>query len=163
MLIPRLDAMASHAARQFTDHKCPPREFCADPSLKGEGDRCRARERQRRTWNLFLRLARLDQGVLLKVSLEAALPVPIRLSFPGKERPEDVVHFVMDASGTSCFILDLATARYIYEEFTPEEQALFNKFEEKGEDAVTIIDSIIEKHSWYGGELPLLEPPMPTS
>jgi len=97
MLIPRLDAMASHAARQFPDHKCPPREFCADPSLKGEGDRCRARERQRRTWNLFLRLARLDQGALLKVSLEAALPVPIRLSFPGKERPEDVVHFVMDA------------------------------------------------------------------
>ena len=66
-----------------------------------------------------------------------ALDPDTRMTWPGKEGPEALVHFLMDASGTGLFLIDLATGRYIKLKFTPKEQELFNSFD-LGEDAVNI-------------------------
>ena len=92
--------------------------------------------------NLFIRLSIIHEGELLQVPLEAALPRPIRLTFPGAEDPSNRVRMVMDASGTGYFVLDLSTGRYLWEEFTEAENFWFNKFE-SGADA-----TIINKVQW---------------
>ena len=91
----------------------------------------------RRALNLLLRLSVLEKGKLLRMSFEMALDPDTRATWPGKEGPEAMVHFLMDASGTGLFLIDLATGRYIKLTFTQREQDLFNSFE-LGEDAVNI-------------------------
>ena len=53
------------------------------------------------------------------------------------ETADNHVQFVMDASGTGYFIIDLSTGRYLWEEFTEGENFWFNRFEE-GENATII-------------------------
>jgi len=91
----------------------------------------------RRALNLLLRLSVLEKGKLLQMPFEMALDPDIRMTWPGKEGPSALVHFLMDASGTGLFLIDLATGRYIKLKFTPKEQELFNSFD-LGEDAVNI-------------------------
>ena len=59
--------------------------------------------------------------------------MPVRMTFPGKETANDQSFAPMDASGTTGFVIDLDTGKYIWEDYTPEENALFNAFDLGGE------------------------------
>ena len=60
-----------------------------------------------------------------------------RITWPGQEKEDSLVHMQMDASGEGLYLIDLNTGRYIQETFTVEEQELFNAFE-LGEQATNI-------------------------
>ena len=139
MLLPRLDAMSSQAAKAHPTLVTPPKSYVASPQLKGERTAAEAWERFRRVWNLVLRLALIEEGKLFRAKYEAVLPMSLRLTFPGKEKSENFVQFVMDASGRTAFGIDTKTLWYVQETFTEEENECFNNFDKEREvDSTTI-------------------------
>ena len=138
IVLPRLEAAIKDAHRQFPQpkHIHPPAWCMPKSRLRGE-DEAQGQENLRRALNLLLRLAVIEKGKLLRCPYEMALAPEIRMTWPGKEKEDTLVFMQMDASKEGLYLIDLATGRYIQEEFTPEEQELFNAFE-RGEDAVTI-------------------------
>ena len=54
-----------------------------------------------------------------------------RLTFPGKETPKALQLYQMDASGTGLFVFCDSTGQYCNFDFTSEEQALFNAFDDE--------------------------------
>jgi hypothetical protein len=136
MLLPRFDAYLSSVALKHPG-KNPPKDAVGSFFLSGDPSEEYANERTRTLCNIFIRLALIEEGELFQLPLEATLPRAIRVTFPGKERPENRVRFVMDASGTGYFIIDISTGRYLWEKFTAEENHWFNRFE-AGEHATTI-------------------------
>ena len=82
-LLPIFDAMLSHAAKHFGE-KPIDKQFVPDPRVKGSvGSQADAWESVRSSINIVLRLAGIERAGLFKVSFEAALPMPLRLAFPG--------------------------------------------------------------------------------
>lgn len=126
LLVHRFNAMLSNAGKQFPDGSFPP-GFSASPALPGEEEEA-SWEKLRVMLNIFLRLAAIENGELFQVSFEAALPLSLRLSFPGKEGPEDVVYFYMDAAGKKCFGMDKTTGRWLQVTYTAAENESFNAF-----------------------------------
>ena len=135
-VLPRLDACLSDAYRQYPGLQHPPNSCIPSPRLAGESEE-QGHAMLRRSLNLLLRLSTLEKGKLIRISFEMALDPDLRMTWPGKEGPDSLVHFLMDASGTGLFLIDLATGRFIKLKFTEAEQQLFNAFE-LGEGAVNI-------------------------
>ena len=136
VILPRIDAALSDAAKQFPWMKHPPGSYIPSPMLRGEDDST-GRENFRRALNLLLRLSVIDKGKLLRCSYEMVLSPEVRATWPGRETSEAKVDMLMDASGTALYLIDLSTGRFIQVDFTLEEQELFNAFD-LGEEAVTI-------------------------
>ena len=86
---------------------------------------------------LVFALANVKNGKLLECSPETLLPKAVRLSWPGREGPEDLIEFLMDSSGESLFVIDLSNGDYISIVFTDEEKQLFNAFH-LGDEATNI-------------------------
>jgi site-specific DNA-cytosine methylase len=130
LLLPRLDAvLASVHQLDLKGARRLAKSLVGSPRLKGDPSDVWAWEQLRVICNIFIRLSQIDQGNLFQVTVEAALPRHIRLTCPGIEKPSDRIPFVMDASGTGYFIIDLCTGRYLWEEYTPEENVWFNEFD----------------------------------
>ena len=127
-LMPRLDAMLSDASNFMDAQGHIPLECHPSPQLQGE-TRAQGFTMLRRVLNLVLRLALIDRGKLFRITFEMAQPRWVRESWPGKEGPEARVDFLMDASGTGLYLIDLATGEEIRVRFSEAEQELFNKWE----------------------------------
>jgi hypothetical protein len=136
LLLPRLDAWLSSVATQHPDGHIP-KGARGSFRLSGDPTEEYSNEKFRGICNVFVRLALIEEGELFQLPLEASLPRHLRLTFPGKELPSNRVQFVMDASGTGYFIIDLSTGRYLWEEYSEEENFWFNRFSE-GEGATII-------------------------
>ena len=136
MLLPRLDAALSHAHRMHPGQGHPPPLCCPPPHLVGETPE-QGHERLRKVLNFVLRLSLIGKGKLLRSSFEAMLPREIRTTWPGREKPSTLVHFLMDASKDALFLIDLRTGRFLQTSLTSSEKELFNNFEE-GDAATTI-------------------------
>ena len=136
MLLPRLDAALSHAHKLHPGEKHPPPHCKPSPCLVGETPK-EGHDRLRKVLNFVLRLALIDRGKLLQSSFEAMLPREIRTTWPGVETPDNLIHFLMDASKDALFLIDLRTGRYIQTDLTPSEKERFNAWEQ-GTAATTI-------------------------
>ena len=111
---------------------CQRRSF----ALKGE-TRKQGEEVTRYALRLVLALGAIEKGKLLQASPEAILPRGVRSSWPGKEGPEDLVDFLMDASGETLHVIDLQDGEHVSISYTEAEQVLFNAFLQ-GDSATTI-------------------------
>ena len=138
IILPRIDSALSQASQAFPNQPTIPKGFIAAPLLRDETDSAKAWKKFRTALTITLLLAKIDKGALFKVSLEAAMPLDLRLLFPGKETPNSFVQFVMDASGEGFFCFDWRTGRYIWDKYTKAENSFFNAFENDLHDLTTI-------------------------
>ena len=115
-----------------------PNGFIAALLLRDETDSVKAWDKFRTALRITLLLGKIDKGELFKVPLETAMPLDLRLMFLGKETSENVVQFVMDASGEGFFCFDWRTGKYIWDKYTKAENLFFNAFENDLHDLTTI-------------------------
>ena len=138
ILMPRLDAGLSDLGKRFPGEqsRIP---STATPSFKLKGEtHDQGRLMLRRALALVVRLGGIRKGALFRVPWEHLLPREIRTTWPGREAASNEIRFLMDASGSSLFLIDLATGKYFRVAFTELEQELFNDFE--SEFGITIND-----------------------
>ena len=140
LILPRLDRITANAAIAHPQLASPPRDFVAAPAFRHETDE-EAWKAFRFNIDLFFRLAGLAdedgrQGVLLRSTVEGALPLPSRLVYPGKETRECHRVFCSDAAKEFGSGWCMKTGRYVQFPFTQKEQLLFNKWNDP--DCVTI-------------------------
>ena len=130
LVLPRLDAIASNAAKAHPQVPTPPPDFIASPAFSDEqGSESDAWESLRLCLDFFFRLASIRDGALMRVSFEGGLPLLDRLTFPGKETKEYHSHVVSDAARGAVAGFDMQNGLYYTHLLSEGEQEVFNSWD----------------------------------
>ena len=131
ILLPRLTAVVSRSsALEWRTGKPSDKAAVFSPALKGETEE-QGWYGLRKDLDIVWRLASWRHAKLLHRLLEAALPMEVRMTFPGKETSANVRLFHTDASGRAFFALDDHTGRCIKVVYTELERKFFNNFKDR--------------------------------
>ena len=143
LVLPRLDAIASNAAKANPGLATPPAYCIASPAFKDEqGSETEAWESLRLCLDFFFRLASIQNGTLMRVPFESGLPLLERLTFPGKETKASHTFVISDASRESVAGFDLETGKWFSQIRTKAEQEVFNSWTKLDADEQVSINQL---------------------